>query len=627
MLEYKKTGGEGLLRKKPAKKTVLTDLCAAAVFCALFGWFAHCVRFGVNRVDESFYLTIAQRFLQGDRVLVDEWHLSQLSALFQMLPFGIFVSATGGTDGVILYMRYVFLAVHAVLYWFLYIKLRSRGIAGLIATALFFAYVPFALFTLSYYTMALHALLVVCALLFLKEKPSAPALVFAGIVFSCAVLIEPAFALIYLLYCLFALVYHIAKKKEKPFFAGYDFLLGGRTWIFLFLGVFASAAAFLIFLQINAGLGNVIRNLPNLFTDSEYDLSSGGAVSGYFGRKLARAAELFGAPFTVGLLLSLTLAAAYGFPAVRKKIPRAFPARGAIFALAAVCALGAAIRAVLVRNNGDVNLPWFYFSAATLPLALFGAVCYCLLGKKDRRIFCFFTVGLLASIAKDTVSEVSLGIGCALGFVPAAVFAFSLTGELLAKNKEKERSAAISRVLALGASAAVCCLFLTQFSCAYLSGTFKIMEQLYAPMYSGVSAENTPLDARIEKGPYRGVYTTLLIQTRHEAMLSDLDGLGEGGVYVPERFPAAYLYLGRSYGVYSTWFVEKDASRQSEYWRLHPDRVPAYVYIPYYHGSCYVANERVMRKGWTEDALAAARALGGSEPVKGRAGYIVTIEN
>ncbi|MBQ6020961.1 MAG: hypothetical protein IJL26_12380 [Clostridia bacterium] len=611
------------------KRTMLPDFCAVAVFCALFGWFAYSVRFGVNRVDESFYLSIVQRFLQGDRVLVDEWHLSQLSALFQALPYAVYVRAAGGTQGVILYMRYVFLAVHALLYWYLYGKLRSRGLSGLVSAALFFAFVPFALFTLSYYTMATHALLVVCVLLFLKEKPSAPALVLAGTVFSCAVLIEPPFAFIYFLYTVLVLVYAVSKKRGKLFFPSYDFILCGRVWKYLTLGVVISAAAFLIFLQCNAGLGSVIKNLPNLFTDSEYDLSAGGVVSGYFPRKLARAAELFGVPFCAGLLFSLAAAIFCSFYKKKKPVFGGTAARVAVFALAALCAGGAAVYAFFKRGAGDVNQPWFYFSALTLPAAVFGAVCHFLLKKKDRRLFCFFIVGFFASVAKDAVSEVSLGVACALGFIPAAIFAFSLGKELRDEEKRIAGGRRVAARAALFAAAAGLCCVLTAHGCAaYLSGSFKLMEQFYAPMYSGISAENTPLDSKIEKGPYRGVYTTALFKMRHEAMLSDLDkiaGSAQGGVYVTERFPAAYLYLDRPYGAYSTWFVEKDGERQREYWRLHPEKYPVFVYVPFYHGSFYVSNERVQGEGWTDRALESARALGGGEPVRGKAGYIVRI--
>ena len=615
--------------EKTKKRFSALDLCAAAAFLLLFGWFAWSVRFGVNRVDESFYLTIVQRFLQGDRVLVDEWHLSQLSALFQMLPFRIYTAAAGGTDGVILFMRYVFLSVHAVLYWFLYARLRPRGAAGLAGTLLFFGFIPFTLFTLSYYTMALHALLLVCALMFLRETPSAPALAFSGAVFSCAVLMEPTFALIYFVFSALALIRFLLIKKGKPAFAEYGFVLDGRVWKFFTLGVLGSAAAFLLFLQINAGLPDVIRNLPNLFTDSEYDFSAGGSIRGYFITKFQRAWAMFSLPASVALAVSLAGAAAFSIADRKRRVPRRNLVRGCLFLLSALGTLASLLFALLSRESMSTNASWFYFSVLPIPVSLFGASCYLLCDRKDRRLFCFFLVGLAASLCKDAVSEVSLGVGTALGYIPAAVFAPALARELLKRRQtappEKKKAFALFRAGAWALAA----LFGVSFAVSVtLTGSYRIIEHFYTSYFTHVGTEHLALDSEIESGPYKGIRTGKMIKTRQRAMFDDLDAIAartDGPVYVFARFPAAYLYLDRPYCVYSTWFVNADFDRQAAYWRQRPEVSPAYIYIPYYHGSVYLANNQTSGKGWEDADFEKLSGVFDYETTRGGAGYILKV--
>ncbi len=109
-------------------------------------------------------------------------------------------------------------------------------------------------------------------------------------------------------------------------------------------------------------------------------------------------------------------------------------------------------------------------------------------------------------------------------------------------------------------------------------------------------------------------------------MLDDLDAIAaesDGPVYINTRWSPGYLYLGGKYSPYSTWYVAQDADRQEEYWRLHPDRAPECVYIPFYHGSLYVSVDLTLGENSLADSVAYAQSLGENETVKGRAGYIV----
>ena len=82
-----------------------------AVFFMLLGltavFFCWRCRYGFAEADEAFYPTIAYRLTQGDRLLVDEWHMSQLSSVLLYLPVLLFTRLTGGTAGIYLALRYL----------------------------------------------------------------------------------------------------------------------------------------------------------------------------------------------------------------------------------------------------------------------------------------------------------------------------------------------------------------------------------------------------------------------------------------------------------------------------------------------------------------------------------------
>ena len=58
-------------------------MAAAAVLCCVFLFWK--ARYGFANSDESFYLTIPFRLLSGDRLIVDEWNVTQFSSLLLLL--------------------------------------------------------------------------------------------------------------------------------------------------------------------------------------------------------------------------------------------------------------------------------------------------------------------------------------------------------------------------------------------------------------------------------------------------------------------------------------------------------------------------------------------------------------
>lgn len=229
---------------------------AAAFFCVR-------ARYGFANIDESFYPTIARRLTQGDTLLIDEWHVSQLSSVLLYLPVWLFERLNGGTDGIYLALRYLFVVVQSLVSAAVYLRLRQYGHAGAAAGALALAvYAPFGINALSYNSFGVLFLALTGALLVPAEKESRAAYFLAGLCFAGAVLCCPYLAFVYFLY---ALAVALLRKREGclPAFSP-------RAFGLFTLGAALLAAAFFLIGLSGADLSKLPAALRGIFSDPEH---------------------------------------------------------------------------------------------------------------------------------------------------------------------------------------------------------------------------------------------------------------------------------------------------------------------------------------------------------------------
>lgn len=229
---------------------------AAAFFCVR-------ARYGFANIDESFYPTIARRLTQGDTLLIDEWHVSQLSSVLLYLPVRLYERLSGGTDGIYLALRYLFAAVQSLVSAAIYLRLRRYDRTGAAAGALALAvYAPFGINALSYNSFGVLFLALTGALLVPAEKESRAAYFLAGLCFAGAVLCCPYLAFVYFLY---ALAVALLRKREGclPAFSP-------RAFGLFTLGAALLAAAFFLIGLSGADLSKLPAALRGIFSDPEH---------------------------------------------------------------------------------------------------------------------------------------------------------------------------------------------------------------------------------------------------------------------------------------------------------------------------------------------------------------------
>lgn len=590
------------------------DIAAVLLGICLLVFFLITARYGVGMPDEAFYYTVPQRILNGDRLFVDEWHLTQLASLFSVLPYWIFTTITGGTEGLILYMRLFFTGINMLFYVYLYYKLRQYGFWGLLSAFLFCAILPEVNYSISYFTVSSMAIMVVCVIFFTGKDPRIPESLAAGVFFAFGVVAEPLLFLMYPVYTAAVVICAAANRKKHKAVGG---SLRFRVWFFFSLGGFAVLAALLVFLFKTGSLAALPKTLPYLFTGSEFNGSN------FFDpARLKSPYRFFGA---VSLIFFAVSGVVFLVCAVLRKLHGRM--RFLVFALTCVSFTVSSLIGLIAVFGGMEGLRIQYFILYhDLPILLIVPVWYFLCEKKDPRLLSFWVCGALYSVLVDVSSDVVIGSGgriaqtagflCLAGFVPELKAAFQSAAET-------EKTSRFSVSVMKKAFAVVCAVSFAAFAAwnaVYIGveGFYRPAEKIYCDDGSGRAYGNT-LDA----GPFKNLKTNDYIRKVYQSTLRDLDGIVSEAQN--ENFitfglnPYIYLYADLPYACFSAW-DQNPMERSRDYWQLFEERRPGYIYISYYPFMYWKISQYQK-----EDIEQLERWLGKCDVAGGEAGYIIKV--
>ncbi|MBQ6022320.1 MAG: hypothetical protein IJL25_05270, partial [Clostridia bacterium] len=372
------------------------DLIAVFAGLLLTLYFLLTARLSVGLPDEATYLTIPLRLLKGDRLFIDEWNLPQLASLFSLLPLKAYIALTGGTDGCILFMRYMFITVNAGFYAFMYYKLRRYKLAAVCAALLFCGIIPQTNFSLTYFTVAPMAVMAVCLVLFIGEPVKNRGVLFLmGVVFALGVLAEPFLLALYVIYGMGFLVYKILFKKQREN-SVYAYLFDNRTFFCMTLGAFIMFLLFMGYLLYAGILVQLPSMLPYLFSGAEYNASNLTSTV-----KIQDVLYVYGKLHFAGIALCIAASLICRF---YYKNP--FRMRLIIFIfsmlLLSSCYLYCGYRIL----HGSYDTGSVYHE---VPMLFFPLIWYLLCSEKNDRLFIIWLIGFAASLFIDYSSDVMLG--------------------------------------------------------------------------------------------------------------------------------------------------------------------------------------------------------------------------
>ena len=208
---------------------------------------------GMGSADEHFYTTLGYRFAGSDRMFADDWHIAQMISFFLDPIVSIYLHLTGGSEGIILFMRLIYVFCLLATGYVLYLRFESYRFRAVVAALIYLLYTPFQIMALSYNTMSvMFVILAVSA--YPDESEEKLRLVFAGLFASFAVINTPYLALFYV----FLTVLAIAKPN----------LFSRTRWAYLSLGVLAAAVLFLSYLFLMTPPSLVMESLRHLIDPS-----------------------------------------------------------------------------------------------------------------------------------------------------------------------------------------------------------------------------------------------------------------------------------------------------------------------------------------------------------------------
>ena len=597
------------------------DLIAVALGLGLLLLFAFTLKYGVSSPDECDYYTVPHRLLLGEKLIADEWNVAQLAYLLNVLPYWAYTRLTGGTAGLILFTRSLFIAVNALFYAFMYIKLRRFRLWGVFAAFSFSAVVLQTIFSVTYFTAAPMAVMAIGLILAVDPREKrVPVLLFAGVLVACAVLTEPYLIFGFALWFIAVAVCALRQKRNQPLPGLYDLLLRPRLFFWVTAGAVGVFVPFMLYMTLSGAFENLGGAFPYLFSGAEVGLLGTVLI-----KKTGEACLYFGVPFVLGLAASLIAAVV-----LRAKKSRDIKTKRIVFAAACVCLAGSCVYAGIRTLSSVQTAQWVAFSEFHgFGLLLFSPVPFLLCEKTDPRVFALWLMGAAFSLLVDASSAVILASGGGIVRTACILQLSAVLPELRrpAEKKEPDKKKKNAPPQQRGRADAVYRAVLAACLTAVLlwHGGYVLAETVYKPYEKLILHDPAPLDAVLTDGPMRGLVTTKETARVYADTLDDLDRIkaqaNGAPVAVPALAPYTYLYLDLPYGTYSAWFEYYETERLAAFWALRPKQEPAYIYLPYYDKGLFAAYDEQTRQMMLDRLFEWAEG----EVTEGKAGYIIRV--
>ena len=498
--------------------------------------------------DESFYYSTADRFFRGDALLKEEWYRTQISSVFCLPFYALFVWITGGNTGVVLYFRILYLILSftiAIISYRIMKKEYPTSLAISIATLVMF-YAHLNVTTFSYYMLSMDFMLLSMMLIYdYKNTKSKLELIIAGFVFALSVMAMPAlvvgFAIVFALLIICILVRKITKL---PHYVNQmlDKIELGKLIIYLLIGICIPALIFVIYMFSKVSISEILEALPGIMVDNEHDFTFG-----YLVRKFFRAIkEIYGKWTYIGYFF---IVSSFLLQKFLKKKP--------ISDIIVLCDFLLFI-VLSVKSYGHTS----YIQAA---FVMFALPVFFLAEKKNYRLFFLLVIwGMIMAVTYCFTSSDFLYV-MAIGFFIVAIACVAFVYDYVAGARIENKFGRLTAVLLSMTVLYFCCVTVG----LRLSNVYR-------------DAPVSQLNCRIEKGPGKGLYTTSEHLAYYEDVCQMIEeyGMGEGRIMFSKILPWGYMYSSMKCGYPTTWRATAyNADQLESFYSLNPDNYPDVIVV------------------------------------------------
>ncbi len=543
------------------------DIAAIILMAAAFIFLFVMASFDGTISDEAFYISIPLRLMNGDGLFTDEWHLSQLSAVLLYLPVKLFTLITGGTAGIILFMRRLFCIMQLAVGAFTYKTFRKEGIPAVLISLSFMLYSVIGLNTLSYNTMGVALLiLIICITYSLSETPSLIKMFALGSLIAMFILCQPLGVVFFFIYFIaFCAVTVYGKKKKST--VSYPFL--PKSFIMLVVGILPVLAFFLYLLLKNSDIATIIKCIPGILSDVEHmKLTDTLGIETFSGVQFF--ADMTMAAGTIPLIITAVMLIAAVIIKKKNKY---------ISVIITSCALAVFILIFYYRllftggstETDDVN---FFL----LPFALSGIAFYLISDKKNHKAFILlWCTGIMYALFMTISSNLRLHASVN-GYVIASAGSLILAKNILSELKTENTENKLKKVSVVLLITAV--FGFAAFNTGALAG-------------SAILSRTNSQNVRMTQGIYSGISLPSDQALAYLNIHNDVKNIKEiispdDKIFVLENIPGAYIEGDFRIGAHSGWFIAEQLSfaeirdRFRNYYKIIPENIPDYIYVPAY---------------------------------------------
>lgn len=229
---------------------------------AVFFLFLYRIIHGADLTDESFYCTLAYRLVKGNHLFVDMWEQCSTAAVLPAFLLKIYMVISGGTDGLILFFRVMFFVFNlgAAIILF-HAPKKYLDFNYVILIALFYLiYAPFHFYIFSYNNLSdMLFMLVVNIILIALDKINLKILFLSGCLCSFMAFTYPPMIFLCPIMVILLLLRH---KKYK------------YGWLYFALGGILFAAMIFMVLCISIGLNGIIIGIKGILSDPAYSIEA-----------------------------------------------------------------------------------------------------------------------------------------------------------------------------------------------------------------------------------------------------------------------------------------------------------------------------------------------------------------
>ncbi|MFC7371374.1 hypothetical protein ACFQPF_06780 [Fictibacillus iocasae] len=493
------------------KNSIILLVLAVVAAIASLAFTYYRLYYGVDFTDEAFYTGIPYEFALGMRPFIDEMNFLTFPSLL-LFPFvKLFHLVTGGTEGIILYNRHLFLGFFllvAVVLFFILKRVISVH-SAILSSAIVIAFIPLNIPALGYNTLSCGfltlGLFITYHALSHRERPLYFAL--SGLLIGLSVVSYPTLVIPFVLYVLLLFLYLVRLSKL-------------RAWFLFIAGSFIAASPVLIMMAV-AGVDHVLYFIENL----GYVGKQGGGIE-----KIADHISLWFTSYHYKWGTILVLAAAALLFKKYNAVSLAALMLLPVFSYPFHSEEPVAFRSLIWVTNYSMLLPFFYF-----------------IHRRDETVRKMVVLIFLPSFFAGVTylwSSSNGYIAAGLGFFPA----FIAMTVLLLHSVEKTKVKQLFKHVAI------------------FSAPVFIMASLIWLQQQSVYRDQPihQLTQKVEDGPYKGLYTSEEKMTFMKTLSKDLDTFSKKGetIFYYNHFPAGYLFSDRKPAGNTIWIFYYSINRE-----------------------------------------------------------------